>query len=81
MQRDNRNDVIVHIIKVLVIHGADREDPVDAFIILEGGKMLFACGNGATCMCVSYGTGLRPHNHIPNNTTTLLRYFRNFCLN
>lgn len=35
MQQDNHSDVTVHIIRVLVIHGADREDPVDPSIYLS----------------------------------------------
>lgn len=51
MQQNNCSDVTVHIIKVLVIHGADGEDLVDASIILEGGEMVSESHNAAK-VCV-----------------------------
>lgn len=59
MQQDNHSDVSVHIIKVLVIHGADGEDPVGASIILEGGEMLSGwMSQHCQCIHVAYGTDL-----------------------
>lgn len=63
MHQNNRSDVTDHIIEVLVIHGAGREDLVD--LILEGVEMLCECRNAA-CVCVAY---IRPQSCIPNNTT------------
>lgn len=40
MQLDISSDVTGHVIKILVIHGADREEQVDASIIPEGMEML-----------------------------------------
>lgn len=46
MQQDNDDsDVTGHVIKILVMHGADGEEPVDASIILEGMEMLSGCRN------------------------------------
>lgn len=51
MQQNNCSDVTLRIIKVLVIHGADGEDLVDASIILEGVEMLSESHNAAkACM-------------------------------
>ena len=50
MQQDNRSDAAEHTLKILVIHGAEGEDPVDASILLEGQEML-TCGNlPAACL-------------------------------
>ncbi|KAE8278979.1 hypothetical protein D5F01_LYC22561 [Larimichthys crocea] len=54
-QQDNRSDVTVHIVKVLVIRGADGEDPVDASIILEGMEMLSGCRNTANACVLLMG--------------------------
>lgn len=51
MQQDNSSDVTGHLIKILVIRGADGEELVDAFIILEGMETLTGRRNSATaCM-------------------------------
>ncbi len=34
MQEDTRSNAAEHILKILVVHGADREDPVDVSILL-----------------------------------------------
>ncbi|KAG1960360.1 hypothetical protein F2P79_006252 [Pimephales promelas] len=48
---DSCRDITQHIIKILVVRGADGEDPVDVSILLEGKEMLSGCGNTAkACM-------------------------------
>lgn len=47
MQEDTRSDAAEHILKILVVHGADREDPVDASVLLEGREMFPGCGSTA----------------------------------
>lgn len=47
IQEDNHSDVSHQILKVLVVHGADGEEPVDASVVLEGKVMLPGCGNAA----------------------------------
>nr|XP_061785574.1 uncharacterized protein LOC133576400 isoform X2 [Nerophis lumbriciformis] len=39
---DSRSDVSNHILKILVVHGAD-EDPVDVSILVEGHEILPGC--------------------------------------
>ncbi|XP_075884635.1 uncharacterized protein LOC142889826 isoform X1 [Nelusetta ayraudi] len=53
--QDNCSDVTLHVIKVLVIDGADGEDPVDASIILEGMEMLPGCRNIANVCLLLMG--------------------------
>ncbi|KAE8281684.1 hypothetical protein D5F01_LYC20683 [Larimichthys crocea] len=54
-QQDNRSDVTEHTVKVLVIHGAVGEDPVDASIILEGVEILSGCRNTANACVLLMG--------------------------
>ncbi len=35
MQEDTRSNAAEHILKILVVHGADREDPVDVSILFR----------------------------------------------
>lgn len=42
---DNRSDVTEHLLKILVIHGAEGEDPVDVSILLDGAEILPGCCN------------------------------------
>ncbi|KAL7846617.1 hypothetical protein SRHO_G00215970 [Serrasalmus rhombeus] len=44
---NNRSDVTEHILKILVIHGADGEDPVDVSILIDGAEILPGCCNTA----------------------------------
>ncbi|XP_029915206.1 uncharacterized protein LOC115364767 isoform X2 [Myripristis murdjan] len=48
---DNHSDAAEHTLKVLVVHGAEGEHPVDVSILLEGQDILPACGDTAkACM-------------------------------
>lgn len=47
MQEGSGSDATQHILKILVIHEADGEDPVDVSFLLEGKEMLQGCGNTA----------------------------------
>ncbi|KAL6483833.1 hypothetical protein MHYP_G00087050 [Metynnis hypsauchen] len=42
---NNRSDVTEHILKILVIHGAHGEDPVDVSVLLDGAEILPGCCN------------------------------------
>ncbi|KAG9262714.1 hypothetical protein AMEX_G24535 [Astyanax mexicanus] len=44
---DNRSDVTEHLLKILVVHGAEGEDPVDVSILLDGAEILPGCCNTA----------------------------------
>jgi hypothetical protein len=55
MQEDSRSDATPHILKILVVHGADGEDPVDVSILLEGKEMLPGCGNTAKACTLLMG--------------------------
>ncbi|CAL8235709.1 unnamed protein product [Boreogadus saida] len=35
-REDNRSDATEHVLKIMVVHDASEEDPVDVSIILEG---------------------------------------------
>lgn len=55
MQEDTRSDAAEHILKILVVHGADREDPVDVSILLEGREMFPGCGSTAKACTLLMG--------------------------
>lgn len=55
MQEDARSDAAEHILKILVVHGADREDPVDVSILLEGREMFPGCGSTAKACTLLMG--------------------------
>lgn len=55
MQEDSRSDATPHILKILVVHGADGEDPVDVSILLEGKEMLPGCCNTAKACTLLMG--------------------------
>jgi len=42
MQEDSGSDITQHSIKILVVRGADGEDPIDVSILFEGKEMLEA---------------------------------------
>ncbi|XP_051960854.1 uncharacterized protein LOC127628167 isoform X2 [Xyrauchen texanus] len=54
-QEDTRSDAAEHILKILVVHGADREDPVDVSILLEGREMFPGCGSTAKACTLLMG--------------------------
>ncbi|TMS17370.1 hypothetical protein E3U43_001439, partial [Larimichthys crocea] len=54
LQEDNRSDVSNHILKILVIHGAD-EDPVDVSILVEGHEILPGGNNTAKACSLLMG--------------------------
>ncbi|CAL8324579.1 unnamed protein product [Boreogadus saida] len=39
-REDNRSDATEHVLKIMVVHDASEEDPVDVSIILEGREQL-----------------------------------------
>lgn len=55
MQEDTCSDPTEHILKILVVHGADREDPVDVSILLEGREMFPGCGSTAKACTLLMG--------------------------
>lgn len=55
MQEDTRSDAAEHILKILVVHGVDREDPVDVSILLEGREMFQGCGSTAKACTLLMG--------------------------
>ncbi|XP_048836075.1 uncharacterized protein LOC125711317 isoform X2 [Brienomyrus brachyistius] len=59
---DSRSDATQHVLKILVVHGADGEEPVDVSILLEGQEMMSGCGSTAkACMLLMgliYGLNL-----------------------
>lgn len=52
---DTRSNAAEHILKILVVHGADREDPVDVSILLEGREMFSGCGSTAKACTLLMG--------------------------
>ncbi|MEQ2252171.1 hypothetical protein ILYODFUR_018959 [Ilyodon furcidens] len=52
---DSRSDATQHILKILVVHGADGEDPVDVSILLEGKEILSGCGTTAKACALLMG--------------------------
>ncbi len=68
MQEDTRSNAAEHILKILVVHGADREDPVDVSILLEGREMFSGCGSTAKAVNIADGAYLCPQPGIPPNT-------------
>ncbi len=61
MQEDTRSNAAEHILKILVVHGADREDPVDVSILFRMWQYCKAC---------TYADGgyFCPQPGIPTNT-------------
>lgn len=55
MQVENRSDATQHILKILVVHEANGEDPVDVSILLEGKEMLPGCGSTAKACALLMG--------------------------
>lgn len=55
MQEDNRSDATQHIVKILVVHGTDGEEPVDVSIILEGKEVLTGCNSTAKACTLLMG--------------------------
>ncbi|XP_048868837.1 uncharacterized protein LOC125741668 isoform X1 [Brienomyrus brachyistius] len=59
---DSRSDATQHVLKILVVHGADGEEPVDVSILLEGQEMMSGRGSTAkACMLLMgliYGLNL-----------------------
>lgn len=55
MQEDNRSDATQHIVKILVVHGTDGEEPVDVSIILEGKEVLTRCNSTAKACTLLMG--------------------------
>ncbi|CAL8382348.1 unnamed protein product [Arctogadus glacialis] len=54
-QGDNRSDATEHVLKIMVVHDAAEEDPVDVSIILEGREVLHGCGNAAKACALLMG--------------------------
>ncbi|XP_034545634.1 uncharacterized protein LOC117817198 [Notolabrus celidotus] len=52
---DSRSDAAQHIVKVLVVHGTDREEPVDVSILLDGKEILSGCSNTAKACTLLMG--------------------------
>ncbi|KAI9516416.1 hypothetical protein NQZ68_015917 [Dissostichus eleginoides] len=55
MQEDSRSDATKHVLKILVVHGANGEDPVDAALLLEGREMMPGCGSTAKACTLLMG--------------------------
>ncbi|KAF3851507.1 hypothetical protein F7725_013279 [Dissostichus mawsoni] len=55
MQEDSRSDATKHVLKILVVHGANGEDPVDAALLLEGKEMMPGCGSTAKACTLLMG--------------------------
>lgn len=55
MQEDHHGDASKHVLKIMVVHGASEEDPVDVSIILEGREVLHGCGNLAKACTILMG--------------------------
>ncbi|XP_034086759.1 uncharacterized protein LOC117555849 isoform X2 [Gymnodraco acuticeps] len=54
-QEDSRSDATEHVLKILVVHGANGEDPVDAALLLEGREMMPGCGSTAEACTLLMG--------------------------
>ncbi|XP_065819287.1 uncharacterized protein [Labrus bergylta] len=52
---DNRSDATHHIVKILVVHGTDGEEPVDVSILLEGKEVLTGCSSTAKACTLLMG--------------------------
>nr|XP_033948406.1 uncharacterized protein LOC117453630 isoform X2 [Pseudochaenichthys georgianus] len=52
---DSRSDATEHVLKILVVHGANGEDPVDAALLLEGREMMPGCGSTAEACTLLMG--------------------------
>lgn len=55
LQEDCRSDATYHVLKILVVHGTDGENPVDVSIVLEGQEMLTQCGSTAKACILLMG--------------------------
>lgn len=55
MQEDRRSDATMHILKILIVHGADKEDLVAVAILLEGKEMITGCGSTAKACALLMG--------------------------
>ena len=55
MQEDSRSDETKHVLKILVVHGANGEDPVEAALLLEGKEMMPGCGSTAKACTLLMG--------------------------
>ncbi|KAG5268201.1 hypothetical protein AALO_G00209390 [Alosa alosa] len=66
-QEDCRSDARQHVLKILVVHGA--EDPADVAIVVEG-KMIEGCGcTKQKPRRIAYGTHLCPQPCISASTS------------
>ncbi|KAJ4945802.1 hypothetical protein JOQ06_023480 [Pogonophryne albipinna] len=54
-QEDSRSDATEHVLKILVVYGANEEDPVDAALLLEGREMMPGCGSTAEACTILMG--------------------------
>ncbi|XP_041820347.1 uncharacterized protein K02A2.6-like [Chelmon rostratus] len=67
-QEGSGSDATQHILKILVVHEADGEDPVDVSILLEGKEMLQGCVITACAVlhniCLTAGDILEPTEDI-----------------
>ncbi|KAI9543826.1 hypothetical protein NQZ68_008874 [Dissostichus eleginoides] len=54
-QEDSRSDATKHVLKILVVHGANGEDPVDAALLLEGKEIMPGCGSTAKACTLLMG--------------------------
>ncbi|KAI9541429.1 hypothetical protein NQZ68_029797 [Dissostichus eleginoides] len=52
---DSRSDAAEHVLKILVVHGANGEDPVDAALLLEDREMMPGCGSTAKACTLLMG--------------------------
>ncbi|KAI7792288.1 uncharacterized protein LOC130547351 [Triplophysa rosa] len=52
---ESRSDAMQHILKILVVHLSDGEDPVDVSILLEGKEILPGCHNLAKACALLMG--------------------------
>ncbi|KAJ7996549.1 hypothetical protein DPEC_G00238200 [Dallia pectoralis] len=55
MQEGTPVDATEHILKILVVRGADQENPVDVSILLEGREMFPGCGRTAKACTLLMG--------------------------
>lgn len=55
LQKYNGSDAAQHVLKILVVHGADEKDPVDVSILLEGQENLSGCNITANACALLMG--------------------------
>lgn len=55
VQTDSRSDAARHILKLMVVRGADEEDPADVSVLLEGHEMVPGCGSTAKACTLLMG--------------------------